>query len=291
MNVDPITGVKRAMNDSPETIRAMLSMEERITQAVTSSVGEVKQQLMQQQAETKRQFQQINSNLNELYKGHVQLQRHHDVLCGKVESVRQAVSDMQQPGTVLHTARSNIFRVFGVPKKTAAPTGPDGSGSSRMLPQWQQALHGAKHVEDAVRVHIESAYPHIPIPPKLFSNAISWQYGKHTGDSTKQSQQMVVLTLTDSSLRSALFAVSKQLKEVHGLTFTVEWTLEEKQARRQIEASPAFQRAMKKANAEGKKAVWDFGTCTCGRRMADSTIWDLAHIAKLGEEQQQLRAA
>jgi hypothetical protein len=84
--------------------------------------------------------------------------------------------------------------------------------------------------------------------------------------------------------------VAKQLKQTHNYTFTVEWTLEEKQARRQIEASPAFQRALKKANLEGKKAIWDFGTCTFGRRTADSTVWSVAHIAKLGEGVQQQQA-
>jgi hypothetical protein len=146
-------------------------------------------------------------------------------------------------------------------------------------------MHGAQYVEEAVRSLFGEAYPDVPLPSKLFLNATSWQYSKQTvaADSSKESRQMLVLTLADSSLRAALFAVAKKLKELYNLTFTVEWTLAEKQARRQIEASPVFQRALKKANAEGKKAVWEFGTCTFGRRTAGSTVWSLEYIAKLGE--------
>jgi hypothetical protein len=246
-------------------------------------------------------FRQINSNLGELTKHHVALQRQTDVLEGTVKKVHDELTALQQPGTVLHSARSNTLRFFNVPKVGAAARGAGGKGtggsssaaasSSSRVPLWQEAVYGAKEVEDAVRGLLESSFPGLPLPAKLFSNAVSWPYGRKAAESPKEFLQMLVVTLTDSSLRGALFAVAKQLKQTKGYTFTVEWTLAEKQARQQIEASPAFQRALKQANAEGKKANWDFGTCTFGRRTADSKVWSVASIAELGEEARQQQVA
>ncbi|WIA17246.1 hypothetical protein OEZ85_014119 [Tetradesmus obliquus] len=124
----------------------------------------------------------------------------------------------------------------------------------------------------------------------FFSNAISFPYSKQAvaADSSKEGYQMLVVTLTDSSLRGALFSVAKQLKEVYKITFTKEWTREEKEARRRIEASPAFQRALKQASNRGLKPYWDFGTCTFGRRTADSTVWSVDYLNKLVDGGEQV---
>jgi hypothetical protein len=255
-------------------------------------VKETQLQQQQMREETAQHFATVNSNINKIASSQVELERRCEALGFQFSKVHEEFTAMKQPGSVMHNLRSSTFRFFNVPKMPDAAAAAPGvasssssSSDSSRLPSWKHAMHGAQFVDEAVRATISNMSPGVPLPNRLFTNATSWQYSKAAvaADSSKGDRQMVVLTLSDPSLRMALFAAASKLKEAFHLTFTTEWTLAEKQARRQIEASPVFQRALKQASAQGKKAVWDFGTCTFGRRTADSTVWSVEYLAKLGE--------
>ncbi|WIA35712.1 hypothetical protein OEZ86_004114 [Tetradesmus obliquus] len=245
--------------------------------------------LTEQQQATNQRLDSINKNFEALANSQVALQRQSDALSHDMQKVREEIGAIKQQGSVIHNARSNAMRFFMVPEvapqqaKQGSGGASSSSSSNRAAPYWQRAMLGSQALDKAVRAVLETMYPGIPLPQAIFSNAISFPYSKQAvaADSSKEGYQMLVVTLTDSSLRGALFSVAKQLKEVYKITFTTEWTREEKEARRRIEASPAFQRALKQASNRGLKPYWDFGTCTFGRRTADSTVWSVDYLNKL----------
>lgn len=292
VDVAKILGNKRGKAEGPDDAHMDLLLS--IKQGVTV-LTEQQQQLTEQQRATNQRLDSINKNFEALANSQVALQRQSDALSHDVQKVREEIGAIKQQGSVIHNARSNTWRFFMVPtiapQQTEQGSGAGSSSSSnRAAPYWQRAMLGSQALDRAVREVLQTVYPGIPLPQAIFSNAISFPYSKQAvaADSSKESYQMLVVTLTDSALRGALFSVAKQLKEVYKITFTTEWTREEKEARRRIEASPAFQRALKQASNRGLKPYWDFGTCTFGRRTADSTVWSVDYLNKLVDGGEQV---